>query len=126
MVASIDRNRRAIRVAAAILAGLIILVVLANLLWPGPPAPPAAQSRMPSTQNPFPMFPMGLTLHAVRIDANANLSMRLLMTSLQGLVNRASVELYLDVPGVAGNPSRGLAYLAPPQQLTDHVISAQS
>src|SRR5206468_2174073 len=75
-------------------------------------APTAAQSRMPQTQGPFPTFPMGPLLHAVRIDANANLSMRLLMTSLQGLVNRASVELYLDVPGVAGNTSRMLAYLA--------------
>src|SRR6058998_97856 len=126
MVASIDRNRRAIRVAAAILAGLIILVVLANLLWPGPPAPPAAQSRMPPTQNPFPTFPMGPTLHAVRIAANANLSMRLLMTSLQGLVNRASVELYLDVPGVAGNTSRMLTYLASRYNLTYDVMSAQS
>ena len=126
MVASFDRNRRAIRVAATILAGLILLVVLANLLWPGPPAPTAAQSRMPPTQGPFPTFPMGPLLHAVRIDANANLSMRLLMTSLQGLVNRASVELYLDVPGVAGNTSRMLAYLASRYNVTYDVLSAQS
>ncbi|TMA03879.1 MAG: hypothetical protein E6J93_08780, partial [Methanobacteriota archaeon] len=126
MVASFDRNRRAIRVAATILAGLILLVVLANLLWPGPPAPTAAQSRMPPTQGPFPTFPMGPLLHAVRIDANANLSMRLLMTSLQGLVNRASVELYLDVPGVAGNTSRMLAYLASRYNVTYDILSAQS
>ena len=126
MAASIDWNHRAIRVAAAILAGLIILVVLANLLWPGPLAPPTAQSRMPPTQNPFPTFPMGRLLHAVKIDANANLSIRLLMTSLQGLVNRASVELYLDVPGVAGNTSRMLTYLATRYNLTYDVMSAQS
>src|SRR5439155_534115 len=108
MVASFDRNRRAIRVAATILAGLILLVVLANLLWPGPPAPTTAQSRMPQTQGPFPTFPMGPRLHAVRIDANANLSMRLLMTSLQGLVNRASVELYLDVIGAYDRALREL------------------
>src|SRR5256884_3190360 len=126
MVASIDRNRRAIRVAVAILAGLIVLVVLANLLWPGPRASIAAQSRMPPIQSPFPTFPMGPRLHAVKIDGNANLSMRLLMTSLQGLVNRASVELYLDVPGVAGNTSRMLTYLASRYNLTYDVISAQS
>src|SRR5437667_1374958 len=126
MVASFDRNRRAIRVAATILAGLILLVVLANLLWPGPPAPTAAQSRMPPTKGPFPTFPMGPLLHAVRIDANANLSMRLLMTSLQGLVNRASVELYLDVPGVAGNTSRMLTYLASRYNVTYDILSAQS
>src|SRR5436309_2904211 len=126
MVASFDRNRRAIRVAAAILAGLIILVVLANLLWPGPPSSIAAQSRMPPTQSPFPTFPMGPRLHAVKIDANANLSMRLLMTSLQGLVNRASVELYLEVPGVAGNTSQMLTYLASRYNVTYDVLSAQS
>src|SRR2546425_53239 len=126
MVASIDRNRRAIPVAAAILAGLIVLVVLANLLWPGPPSSIAAQSRMPPTQSPFPTFPVGPRLHAVRMDANANLSMRLLMTSLQGLVNRASVELYLDVPGVAGNTSQMLPYLASRYNVTYDVLSAQS
>src|SRR3989449_5539864 len=126
MVASFDRNRRAIPVAAAILAGLIVLVVLANLLWPGPPSSIAAQSRMPPTQSPFPTFPMGPRLHAVKIDANANLSMRLLMTSLQGLVNRASVELYLDVPGVAGNTSQMLTYLASRYNVTYDVLSAQS
>src|SRR5438093_11355005 len=112
MVASFDRNRRAIRVAATILAGLILLVVLANLLWPGPPAPTAAQSRMPPTQGPFPTFPMRPLLHAVRIDANANLWMRLLLTPLQSRLNRASVELYLAVPAVAGKPSRLFADLA--------------
>src|SRR5256712_4988202 len=126
MVASIDRNRHAIPVAAAILAGLIVLVVLANLLWPGPLASLAAQSRMPPAQSPFPTFPMGPRLHAVKIDANANLSMRLLMTSLQGLVNRASVELYLEVPGVAGNTSQMLTYLASRYNVTYDVLSAQS
>src|SRR5437867_12243388 len=58
--------------------------------------------------------------------ATANLSMRLLMTSLQGLANRASVELYLDVPGVAGNTSRMLTYLASRYNLTYDVMSAQS
>src|SRR5207247_3168851 len=105
MVASFDRNRRAIRVAATILAGLILLVVLANLLWPGPPAPTAAQSRMPPTQGPFPTIPLGPLLHAVRIDANANLSLRLLITQLQAILNRRSVESSLDVPGGGGNPS---------------------
>src|SRR2546427_3084975 len=126
MAGRTDRDRRATPPAAGSLAGLIILVARANLLWPGPPAPPAAQSRMPSTQNPFPTFPMGPTLHTVRIDANANLSMRLLMTSLQGLVNRGSVELYFDVPGVAGNTSQMLTYLGSRYNVTYDVLSAQS
>ena len=127
MGASIDRNHRAIRIAAAVLAGLLVLVVLSNLLWPGPPAPAAAQSRMPPSQSPFPTFPMGPVLHAAKIDASANLSTRLLMTSLQGLVNRVSVELYLDVPGgVAGNTSRMLSYIASRYNVTYDVMSAQS
>src|SRR5256712_4450338 len=69
---------------------------------------------------------MGPTLHTVRIDANANLSMRLLMTSLQGLVNRGSVELYFDVPGVAGNTSQMLTYLGSRYNVTYDVLSAQS
>jgi len=69
---------------AAILAGLIILVVLANLLWPGPLAPPTAISDA-SNQKPLSDVSDGpRLLHAVKIDANANLSIRLLMTSLQG------------------------------------------
>src|SRR5439155_22257489 len=43
----------------------------------------------------------------------------------QGLVNRASVELYLDVPGVAGNTSRMLTYLASRYNVTYDVLSAQ-
>src|SRR5213593_4731056 len=127
MTASIDRNHRAIRIAGAVLAGLMILVVFANLLWPGPPAPSAAQRRMPPAQSPFPTFPMGPVLHAATMDANANLSMRLLMTSLQGIVNRAAVELYLDVPtGVAGNTSQTLSYLAARYNVTYGVMSAQA
>src|SRR5213593_3376756 len=127
MTASIDRNHRAIRIAGAVLAGLMILVVFANLLWPGPPAPSAAQRRMPPAQSPFPTFPMGPVLHAATMDVNANLSMRLLMTSLQGIVNRVSVELYLDVPdGVAGNTSRLLSYVAARYNVTYDVMSAPS
>jgi len=71
----------------------MISVVVANVLWPGPPPPAVNQPRMPPSQSPFPTFVPGPVLHAARIDADANLSMRLLMTSLQGIVNRAAVEL---------------------------------
>ena len=127
MSPSLDRDHRAVRVAGGVLAALLISVVLANVLWPGPPSPAAAEPRMPPSQSPFPRFPLGPTLHAARIDANANLSMRLLMTSLQGIVNRAAVELYLDVPtGVAGNTSQTLSYLAARYNVTYDVMSAQA
>src|SRR5437879_3964370 len=115
------------RVAGGVLAALLISVVLANVLWPGPPSPAVAELRMPPSQSPFPTFPLGPTLRAARMDANANLSMRLLMTSLQGIVNRAAVELYLDVPtGVAGNTSQTLSYLAARYNVTYDVMSAQA
>ncbi len=127
MAVTTDRHHRASRVAAGVVAVLMILVVLANLLWPGPPSAPVAGPRMPPTESPFPTFPMGPMLHAARMDANANLSIRLLMTSLQGIVNRISVELYLDVPdGVEGNTSRMLSYVGARYNLTYDVISAPS
>src|SRR5713226_206408 len=66
---------------------------------------------------------MGPTLHVVPLPPNANLSTRLLMTSLQGLVNRNQTELYLDVDGVAGNPSRMLSYLGPRYGVRSDVLS---
>src|SRR5207245_3929145 len=126
MSTSLDRDQRALRLAGVVLSALLVSVVAANVLWPGPVSPTAAPPRMPPTQSPYLTFPLSSTLHAVRIDENANLSMRLLMTSLQGLVNRASVELYPDVPGVAGNTSRMLTYLASRYNLTYDVMSAQS
>src|SRR5437867_3077239 len=127
MSASLDRNHRAVRVAGAVLAVLMISIVLANVLWPGPTYPAVVEPRMPPNLSPFPTFSLGPVLHAARMDANANLSMRLLMTSLQGIVNRVSVELYLDVPGgVAGNTSRMLSYVAARFNLIYDVMSAQS
>src|SRR5213594_844154 len=127
MSASLDRNHRAVRVAGAVLAVLMISIVLANVLWPGPTYPAVVEPRMPPNLSPFPTFVPGPVLHAARMDANANLSMRLLMTSLQGIVNRAAVELYLDFPtGVAGNTSQTLSYLAARYNVTYDVMSAQA
>src|SRR6267378_911640 len=55
---------------------------------------------------------MGPSRHVVSLDPGANLSTRLLMTSLQGVVNRRQVELYLQVREVASNTSRMLSFLA--------------
>src|SRR5438445_425137 len=127
MSASLERNHRAVRVAGAVLAVLMISVVLANVLWPGPTSPAVVEQRMPPNLSPFPTFSLGPVLHAARMDANANLSMRLVMTSLQGIVNRVVVELYLDVrAGVAGNTSQMLSYLAARYNVTYYVMSAQA
>src|SRR5437660_11604902 len=67
---------------------------------------------MPPTASPIPQLRMRPRLHVVTLDPDANLSTRLLMTSLQGIVNREQVELYLDVPKVTGNTSRTLSFLS--------------
>src|SRR6266550_4316145 len=105
-----DGTRRAVRLASVLLAGLFVLV--ANVLWVLPSPTSINQPRMPPTMSPFPQFRMGPILHIVTLEPDANLSTRLLMTSLQGIVNREQVELYLDVPKVAGNTSRTLSFLS--------------
>src|SRR6266566_6014806 len=107
-----DGTRRAVRLASVLLVGLFLLVLVANALWVLPSPTSINQPRMPPTVSPFPQFRMGPILHVVTLDADANLSTRLLMTSLQGIVNREQVELYLDVPKVAGNTSRTLSFLS--------------
>src|SRR2546427_9100918 len=110
MSTSLDRDQRALRLAGVVLSALLVSVVAANVLWPGPVSPTAAAPRMPPTQSPFAPVPLDSMLHAAKMNANANLSMRLHMTSLQGLVNRASLGLYLDVPGVACNTAQVVTY----------------
>jgi hypothetical protein len=114
--------------ASVALAALFSLVVVTNLLWPGPAPEDGKQSRMPPTQSPFPVFSMAPVLHVVSPLDGMNESTRLLMTSLQGFVNREQVELYLDVDGVADHLTETMAswqeryglsydYVAPQQAL---------
>src|SRR2546425_133399 len=107
-----DGTRRAVRLASALVAGLFLLVLVANVLWVLPSPTSINQPRMPPTASPFPQFRMGPILHVVTLEPDANLSTRLLMTSLQGIVNREQVELYLDVPKGAVNTSRTLSFLS--------------
>src|SRR5256885_17078720 len=107
-----DATRRAVRIASVGLAALFLFVLIANVLWAVPSPPSMNQRRMPPTMSPFPEFRMGSILHVVTMDADANLSTRLLMTSLQGVVNRFQIELYLDIQKVAGTTSRTLSFLS--------------
>lgn len=117
-----DREGRAIRVASAVLVALFLLVVLSNLVWPSGP-PPGEQRRAPPDESPFPTFRLGPRLQVVRLPEDANVSTRLLMTSLQGLVNREAAELYLDVGGVAGNTSEMLSFLGSRYNMSHDVLS---
>src|SRR5881396_1474654 len=100
----VDLSRRSLRIAGVAMASLFLLVVLANLLWAMPTPAAPNQPRMPPTASPFPRLnATGSTLHVVYMDSTANLSTRLLMTSLQGIANRERVGLFLDVDRVSGN-----------------------
>src|SRR5438309_9894643 len=83
-----DGTRRAVRLASVLLAGLFLLVLVANVLWVLPSPTSINQPRMPPTVSPFPQFRMGPTLHVVTLAPDANLSTRLLMTTLQGIATR--------------------------------------
>src|SRR5438552_5700898 len=107
-----DGTRRAVRQASVVLAGLLLLVLVANVLWVLPSPTSINQPRMPPTVSPFPQFRMGPILHVVTLAPDANLSTRLLMTALKGIVNRQPVEIFLEVPKVAGNTSRTLSFLS--------------
>lgn len=117
-----SRKRRASRAAAGVLSGLLVLVVVANLLW-SEPAPAPNPSRLDPDVSPFPVFRMGPELRVVTVDPSANLSTRLLLASLQGLVNRVEVELYLDTPALAGNTTEMLSFLAARYNVTYTVLS---
>ena len=124
----IDRSRddpadRPMKVAGVVLVLLIVGVLGANVLWvlPSPTGP--GQPHMPPGQSPFPIFRMGPMLHVVSVEPGANLSSRLLLTSLQGLVNRDGVELYLDQDQVKGNTSAMLSFLASRYNVSYDTIS---
>src|SRR5438046_8590597 len=100
------------KVAGVILVLLIVGVLGANCLCVLPPPSGPGQPHRPPGQSPFPIFRMGPVLHVVSVEPGGNLSSRLLLTSLQGLVNRDGVELYLDQDQVKGNTSAMLSFLA--------------
>lgn len=125
MTREIDRNRRATRIAGVVIAGLFLQALVANLLWMPPSPTSGSQPRMPPSENPFPVLHMGPLLHNVTIDAEANLSTRVLLTSLQGLVNRVQVELYLDVEELRGKTSMTLSFLMSRYNVTSVPMSME-
>ncbi|MFQ5838142.1 MAG: hypothetical protein ACE5HJ_05100 [Thermoplasmata archaeon] len=82
--------------SVVVVVGLILVAASANALWGRPGPTVSGQERLPPNESPFPTFNLGTTLHVVRVTQDVNYSTVLTLLSLQGLVNRDRVELYLD------------------------------
>jgi len=106
-----DRRRHAGHIAAAVVAGLFIVVLVSNVLWPGAPPTTGEQPRWPSTSSPFPILPAGPDLHVIPVGPSTNLSTRLLLVSLQGLASRTGAHLYLDLHDEVSNASSLISFL---------------
>lgn len=72
---------------------------IVTALWGPFPRRPVEGGRLSPEVSPFPSFQMSSRLHVVRVGEDVNYSNRLTLLSLQGLVNRDGVEIYLDIEG---------------------------
>ncbi|HEY7588363.1 MAG TPA: hypothetical protein VIB49_06430, partial [Thermoplasmata archaeon] len=93
------------------MVALLFLTPLLYGLWWTEPPPNPSQGRMSPSTSPFPAFPLGPLLHVVEVNAAVNESTRLTLLSLEGLVNRERVELYLDFAGEAADSTSILSFL---------------
>ncbi len=96
----------------AVIFGLLVMVAVVSLLWNEPLLPVDEQGRMPVTENPFPVFPLNETLHVVSVGENVSYSTRLTLLSIQGIVNRDLVQLYLDTENETSNDTSMLNFIS--------------
>ncbi len=94
------------------MAALLLTTGVGNLLWDLGLPSAANSTRLAPNVDPFPTIPASGTLHVLPVPWTTNASTRLVLTSLQGLVNRGGAQLYLDVDNETGNASSMLTFLA--------------
>ncbi|HYM40424.1 MAG TPA: hypothetical protein VEY12_09865 [Thermoplasmata archaeon] len=97
--------------APLVVVALLITVAVANLLWAAGVPSAAIPARLSPNTDPFPILPASSALHVLPVPASTNESTRLTLLSIQGLVNRASAQLYLDFDNETGNASSMLSFL---------------
>ncbi len=102
---------RSDRLAAFVVAGLLVTVGVANLFWSAGVPSTSNPARLNPSVDPFPVFPAAPLLHVLPVPSTANTSEQLTLLSLQGLVNRNRAELYLDFSNETGNVSSILMFL---------------
>jgi len=99
------------RTAVAVMIALVLATPALYVLWWTAPVSTVPQARFDPSLSPFPVFPAGPILHVVSVPPDVNESTRLTLLSLQGIVNRAGVEIYLDFGNESADPSSILSFL---------------
>lgn len=102
---------RSPKAAVAVTLALLFATPVLYVLWWTAPSTTVPQARFNPDESPFPAFPPASVLHVVLAGPNVNESTRLTLLSLQGIVNREAVELYLDFENESADPTSILAYL---------------
>ncbi len=102
---------RSPRTAVAVMIALLLATPTLYVLWWTPLASTVPQARFDPNQSPFPAFPRGRILHVVPVGPGVNESTRLTLLSLQGIVNREGVEIYLDFENETSDPTSILSFL---------------
>lgn len=114
---------RSPRTAVAVMITLVLATPSLYVLWWTAPVSTVPQARFDPSQSPFPIFPSGPILHVVTVDPAVNESTRLTLFSLQGIVNRGGVELYLDFENDTTDPTSILSFLRPRYAVSTDVVS---
>ncbi len=123
-----DPDRSSIRgriASMAVLVALLSMVVIVNALWGPSIFQPDGQERISPLESPFPKFSVNQSLHVARIDPKVNYSTRLTLLSIQGLVNRDSVELYLDFENETSDAGSILNFISHRYGITYDIVGIE-
>ena len=105
------------------MVALLLTVAFANLLWNAGVPATANAARLSTQTDPFPLIPPSASLHVLPVPSTTNESTRLTLLSIQGLVNRGGVTLYLDSDNETGDPSSMLSFLVARYGLSYDVVT---
>lgn len=101
------------------------MVPFVEVLWGHSLTPGDLQARSSFTRPPFPKFPVNETLEVVEVNLDLDESTRLTLLSLQGLVNRERVRVYLDFNGEAADSGSILNFISVTHGIPYETVSAE-
>ncbi len=108
-----------------VLVGLVVMTGLVDVFWGHGILPQGEQDRVTAPGSPFPSFPVNQTLQVVRVSPSVNYSTRLTLLSLQGIVNREGVQLYLDFRDEVSDAGSILNFISDRYGVTYDVVSVE-